>query len=124
MPSPREQSYAELVGSNIRRIRKRRNYTQLQLSLQMCVDKSTISRNEHGDGLTVDVIPEYARALGCSNFEIMDDCGAAKPIMLDPVEERAERIRSLSDKDQEEVLKIIDSILSFRSASGSRREPA
>lgn len=124
MPSPREQSYAETVGTNIKKIRHRKNLTQLQLSLRMSVDKSTISRNEHGDGLTVDVIPECARALGCGKLEILDDCYAAKPIMLDPVAERAERIRRLPDKDREDVLRIIDSLLSFRSASGSWRELA
>lgn len=121
MPSPREQSYAELVGSNIRRIRRRKNLTQLQLSLRMSVDKSTVSRNEHGDGLVVNVIPEYARALGCSELDIMNVYGAVEPAaLLDPISERAERIRSLSDKEQIEILNMIDALLNFRAAPCQR----
>ncbi len=118
MPSPREQSYAELVGSNIRKIRRRKKLTQLQLSLRMSVDKSTVSRNEHGDGLVVNAIPEYARALGCSEIEIMNVYGPAEPAPFDPISERAERIRSLSDKEQIEVLNMLDALLSFRCGSG------
>ena len=115
MTSRPEQSYAELVGNNIKRIRNQRDYTQLKLARLVSVDTSTVSRNENGKGLTIEAIQDYARALNCSENDITQVCGVAETALEpDPMTTRLNQIRNLPDNEQVEILKVIDTMLNFR----------
>ena len=60
------ESLSVEVGKRIKNIRLRKGMTQLDLALEVHLDDTTVSRHERGFYLSLDILPLYAEALGCS----------------------------------------------------------
>jgi len=58
----------------IRRVRKRTGFTQVQLSEATGIDQSSISRIENGkQGVSLDYLQRMARAMGVSVADLIGD---------------------------------------------------
>jgi len=59
------------IGSQIKFIRKKKKMNQLALAHAVHVSASQVSRHEKGQQLTIDILEDYANALGCSIHDFL-----------------------------------------------------
>lgn len=101
----------EIVGDNIRRIRKDLGWSQRKLSEKTGVSQRVISNIEQGGGAgssSIGILEDIARGLGVPVFLIMTDG-------LSPDKERIKRMATvmgsfgnLSDHAQQRILDIVE----------------
>ena len=106
------------VGRRIHIWRLRHDWTLLYLGGKVGVDESTVSKHEKGKGITLDILPHYAKAFGLTIHDLIPD---GKADNLYPEDARQEKIRQavtefqklngLSDEKLDEVLKVITQMI-------------
>ena len=71
-------NWGQIVGWNVRRLRKARSLTQEQLALEAGLDLTYVGDIERGQrNPTVDVLARIAGALGCHPRDLLADSNAA-----------------------------------------------
>lgn len=101
------QNKRKIIGERIRRLRKKRNYTQDKLCELADIDQSTLSRIENGDGFpTLDNFISIIKALKISpniilDFIDFDKSENSKDLLL------YEAISKLDDKVKDKLLELV-----------------
>lgn len=107
---------ATLIGGEIRRRRLHLEMTQEKLAQMVHIDAAQVSRHEHGHQLTLNILPLYAEALGCSVQALLP--GHSTERVFSVLNDRLERINDLfpeildlPPEQREQVLNIVETTL-------------
>ena len=71
--------FVPAVGKQIRDMRKDAHLTQEKLAEKLNISKYSVSRHEHGKSLTLDLLPEYAKAFGTEPRDLLPSIGHDEP---------------------------------------------
>lgn len=107
---------ATLIGEEIRRRRLHLEMTQEKLAQMIHIDTAQVSRHEHGRQLTLNILPLYAEALGCSVQALLP--GHSTERVFSTLNDHLERIYDLfpeilelPPEQREQVLNIVETTL-------------
>lgn len=107
---------ADLIGEEIKRRRQALYMTQEKLAQMIHIDAGQVSRHERGLQLTLNILPLYAEALGCSVQDLLP--GRSPERMFSALNERMDTINDLfpeilelPPEERDQVLNIVETTL-------------
>ncbi len=105
------------IGAQIHAYRKRRKMSQEKLAQLVHLDAGRVSHHEHGEGLTINVLPLYASALNC---ELSDLLPPGKKDLYETLEDRIAHvvkrlltIYELPPEQSEDIVTIVERTLNL-----------
>ena len=101
----------EVVGDNIRRLRKAAGWSQIKLSEKADVSQRVISNIEQGGGAgssSIGILQSISRALGIPTFLIMTEGLSTDKEKVERMAKVMQAFSGLSDHAQQRILDIVD----------------
>lgn len=101
----------EVVGDNVRRLRKAAGWSQIKLANRADVSQRVISNIEQGGGAgssSIGILESVSRALGVPTFLMMTDGLSTDKTKIDRMARVMQAFSGLSDHAQQRILDIVD----------------
>lgn len=102
----------DLFISNLRRLRKAQGLSQDEFAIKVSLSLRGYQKYEQGESSpTPEVIDRFAKALGCTPFDLLDAPGQIRPVKGDIFRNLLSSLAMLSDRQLEIIQSQVDSLL-------------
>ncbi len=102
------------IGTNIRKFRRERDWTQAELAAKVGIQKQNVSRYENGRVEPREtMLGKLAEALGVTREELLGESDPREEVLLDDPELRRlfKEVADLPERDREALKRIMDLVV-------------